>query len=108
MFTLHAIIEYYKNKKGRVYCAFVDYSKAFDRIDRASLWVKLLKNGVNGKVLQVIHNMYKNAKSCVKSCDKISDFFSCDMGVRQGENLSPVLFSIYLNDFNESMKGIFQ
>ena len=45
--------------------------------------------------------MYKNAKSCVESCDKISDF-------RQGENLSPVLFAIYLNDFNESMKGIFQ
>ena len=108
VFTLHAIIEYYKNKKGRVYCAFVDYSKAFDRIDRTSLWVKLLKNGVNGKVLQVIHIMYKNVKSCVKSCDKISDFFSCDMGVRQGENLSPVLFAIYLNDFNESMKGIFQ
>ena len=108
VFILHAIIEYYKNKKGRVNCAFVDYSKAFDRIDRASLWVKLLKNGVNGKVLQVIHDMYKNAKSCVKSCDKISDFFSCDMGVRQGENLSPVLFAIYLNDFNESMKGIFQ
>ena len=84
VFTLHAIIEYYKNKKGRVYCAFVDYSKAFDRIDRASLWVKLLKNGVNGKIIQVIYNMYKNAKSCVKSCDKISDFFSCDMGVRQG------------------------
>ena len=80
VFTLHAIIEYYKNKKGRVYSAFVDYSKAFDRIDRASLWVKLLKNGVNGKTIQVIYNMYKNAKSCVKICDKISDFFSCDMG----------------------------
>lgn len=25
-------------------------------------------------------------------------FFACDCGVRQGENLSPVLFSIYLND----------
>ena len=74
VFTLQAIIAYYKNKKGRVYYAFVDYSKAFDRIDRASLWVKLLKNGVNGKVLQVIHDMYKNAKSCVKSCDKFSDF----------------------------------
>ena len=43
-----------------------------------------------------------------QNSDKISDFFSCDMGVRQSENLSPVLFAIYLNDFNESMKGIFQ
>ena len=29
IFTLHSIIEYYKNKNRRVYSAFVDYSKAF-------------------------------------------------------------------------------
>ena len=52
--------------------------------------------------------MYKNAKSCVKSGGKLSDFFSCEMGVRQGENLSAVLFAIYLNYFNESMKCTFQ
>ena len=37
-----------------------------------------------------------------------TEVIMCEMGVRQGENLSPVLFAIYLNDFNESMKGIFQ
>ena len=39
-FTLHAIINFYKSKKGRVYCAFVDYNKVFDLIDRAYLWLK--------------------------------------------------------------------
>ena len=107
VFTLHAIIEYYKSIKGRVYCAFIDYSKAFDLIDRASLWSKMLKNGVNGKILSLIYNMYNKAKSCVKSGNKISEFFSCNMGVRQGENLSPILFAIYLNDFKETMSNNF-
>ena len=56
--TLHAIIEYYKCKKGRVYCAFIDYSKSFDLMDRASLWVKLLNHGVNRKILSAIQNIY--------------------------------------------------
>ena len=107
VFTLHCIIEYYKQKNDRVYVAFVDYSKAFDLIDRSSLWLKLIQNGVKGKIINVIHNMYKNAKSCVKSGNNISDFFTCNIGVRQGENLSPILFAIYLNDFKDSISKSF-
>jgi hypothetical protein len=31
------------------YCTFVDFSKAFDTITRASLWVKLQKSNITGK-----------------------------------------------------------
>ena len=103
IFTLHAIIDFYKNKKERAYCAFIDYSKAFDLVDRSALWQKVLNHGINGRVLQVIYNMYPNAQSCVKSVGKLSDFFTCDAGVRQGENLSPILFAMYVNDFHESL-----
>ena len=99
IFTLYSIIEFYKYKKGRIYCAFVDYSKAFDLIERSSLWIKLLNNGINGKILDVIKNVYVKAKSCIKLDGKLSDYFNCGKGVRQGENLSPVLFAIYLNDY---------
>ena len=47
--------------------------------------------------------MYENAKSCVKQGQALSNFFSCEVGVRQGENLSPLLFAIYLNDFEHSV-----
>ena len=43
--------------------------------------------------------MYENAKSCVKLSSSISEYFPCNVGVRQGENLSPLLFAVYLNDF---------
>ena len=42
--------------------------------------------------------MYKTAKSCVTCDGQISDTFPCLVGVRQGENLSPLLFSIYFGD----------
>ena len=43
--------------------------------------------------------MYQNAKSRIKQETKVSGIFACNVGVRQGENLSPLLFSIFLNDF---------
>ena len=73
--------------------------KAFDLVDRSSLWSKLISHGINGKLMSVIFNLYHHAKSCVRANGKMSDYFTCNVGVRQGENLSPLLFAIYLNDF---------
>ena len=99
IFALNSIIELYMSKRKKLFCAFIDYKKAFDLVDRTSLWCKLISEGVNGKILNVIFNLYKNAKSCVMLNRKTSKFFNCNVGVRQGENLSPLLFAIYLNDF---------
>ena len=93
----------YINKRKRVYCAFIYYRKAFDFIDRCSLWSKMIAMGINGRLLNVIRNLYKNAKSCVKNDGKMSQYFQCNVGVRQGENLSPLLFAIFLNDFEYSI-----
>ena len=98
IFVLHTVIEFFLSMKKRLYSIFIDYEKAFDLINRSFLWQKLLKSGVDGKVLHVVKDMYKKAKSCVQWNSEISDHFSCSAGVRQGENLSPLLFSIYLND----------
>jgi hypothetical protein len=82
----------------------VDYSKAFDMINRSALWAKLISNGINGKIITVIYNLYKEAKSCVKYNNSMSSFFKCNAGVRQGENLSPLLFSLFLNDFEAHLR----
>jgi hypothetical protein len=110
VFTLNCLIESAQNRGKRLYCGFVDYRKASDTVDRTAPWQKLLKLGIKGKVLTVIQNMYQKAKSCIRSRGQLSDTFPCKIGVRQGENLSPLLFSIFLNDLadhiGDTAKGV--
>ena len=84
VFTLHCIIDFFLAKKKRLYCLFIDYEKAFDRVERAFLWQKFLDSVVDGRILTIIKDMYRKAKSCVKTGNVCSDYFDCYSGVRQG------------------------
>ena len=101
VFVLHLVIELYQSVRKRVFCAFIDYQKAFDSVDRSLLWQKLLSYNINGKLLTVIRQMYNRAKSCIKKDNMISEYFLCNIGVRQGDTLSPLLFALFINDFNQ-------
>ena len=59
--------------------------------------------GIRGKILNIIQSMYCNIKSKVKFNNILSDEFSSFLGVRQGECLSPFLFSMYLNDLGNDL-----
>ena len=91
MFSLKTIIDIYLSRKKRLYCAFVDFKKAFDTIWRVGLWSKLIHLGLSGKILTGIQNIYINAKSCVTCNNNQSDYFMSHNGERQGENFSPLL-----------------
>ena len=95
IFTLHCIIDLLRFQKRKIYCTFIDFSKAFDSVWRIGLWRKLLNAKINGKFFNVIHNLYLNIKSCISLNNEKSAFFDSHCGVRQGENLSPVLFSLF-------------
>ena len=64
----------------------------------------MLNNGINVKILRVIRNMYADLKSCVTLNNNTSSVFSCTSGVRLGDNLSPLLFSLYLNDLESYLQ----
>ena len=53
-------------------------------------------NGINSRVLRVFHNMYAQAKSYVSmDGQNNSSNLDCHFGVRQGENLAPVLYALF-------------
>ena len=53
---------------------------------------------------QAISSLYSNPKSRVILLDYSTDYFSCPMGVKQGDCLSPTLFSIFINDLAQQIK----
>ena len=68
----------------------------FNLIYRSSLWIKLIACGVNGKMISAIYNLYDNARSCFKLLgNDISEMFMCNVGLRQGETLFPLVLAIY-------------
>ena len=96
---LHNLIESYcKKKRQHIFSCFVDFKKAFDSIPRHILFKKLLDNKINGKVYDVLVNMYSNDVACVKIADSITPSFIANQGVKQGCILSPTLFNIFLSD----------
>ena len=95
VFASHCLIDVYLQREKALFCAFIDYKKAFDSVQRGLLWGKLFNSGVNGKVLCVIRDMYAKAKSCVKTRHGLSQFFVSNVDLRQGENLSPVCFRCF-------------
>ena len=66
---------------------FIDFSAAFDSLWRAGLWHKLKQTGFDGKLMQIVKNMYQNIKSRVKANGQQSPIFSSEIGVRPLANL---------------------
>ena len=110
IFCLRSIICQYKSKNKPVYACFVDFSKAFDCINRVALAYKLGKIGIKGTMLQLITNMYNHCEYIIKSGGEFSSPINSSLGVKQGCNLSPLLFNIFINDlhkiFNDSCSPI--
>ena len=59
-------------------------------------------------MLDIVKSIYNMVKSRVKHNNLLSESFTCQIGVRQGECVSPFLFSMYLNDLESELatKGV--
>ena len=106
MFILKNIIDTKINEKhGRLYACFVDFRKAFDTVIHAGIKLKLLKAKVGTKIYKIIKSMYAKSRSCVRVDDLVTDFFNINVGVKQGDNLSPTLFKLFINDLPQYLEN---
>ena len=104
---ISAIIEKYLNGKGgKLYVAFIDMRKVFDSVDCASLFLTVVKAGLSGLFLNAIKAMYRSVISYVRVHNKVTAFFDCPFGVKQVCILSPVLFSLFVNEIVTGMEAV--
>ena len=97
-------IERYISKGSEVHVLLLDASKAFDRVDYIKLFDKLLDRGMCPLTLRLLMNMYTEQKLQVKWDNHISQKFNVTNGVRQGGILSPLLFSVFVDELLEKLK----
>lgn len=95
---------YYKKNKP-LSITFIHFKKAYayDCIHRPSM-LKMLRNfGITPKLVKMIGlTLTMNTKYKVKFRGELSDAFSINTGLKQGDGLSPLLFNCALK-YNEEM-----
>ena len=99
IFVVRQLQEKYLAANKRLYMAFVDLEKAFDRVPRKVIWWALRKLGVDELIVRLVQGMYSNARSRVRVGEGYSEEFEVKVGVHQGSVLSPLLFIIVLEAF---------
>jgi exonuclease III len=83
---------------------FVDLRKAYDSVWREGLFRKLETGGAPTKLISLIRRWYRRVRAKVRVNDTESTWFETKVGVRQGDNMSPLLFNIYINGIVEKIK----
>ena len=103
--SLTSIIETRKKAKKATFCAFIDFKKAYDTINRTKLWHRLGSTGLCGKLFRAIKSLYSSVSSCIRLNNLHTDWFEVNSGLRQGCILSPLLFNLYINDLAIHLKS---
>lgn len=105
IFILTTMVQIQLDKNTKMYAFFVDFKTAFDHVQRHLLFYKLAQKGVSTKFLNAIKALYNTTTAIVWNGEEISDEFHTNFGIKQGCNLSPLLFTLFIDDLVEVLPG---
>jgi len=97
IFVLRNIIEQVIEWNACLYVCFVDFEKAFDSVQRETLWCLLASYGIPTKLVDMVKTMYKNCRCAVLDKTGHLEWFKVLSGVKQGFVMSGLLCYVRLN-----------
>ena len=80
---------------------YLDYAKAFDKVDHKHLLKKLQIYGVHSRIIRWIESFLQNRQQAVVVDGHLSVLGSIVSGVPQGTVLEPILFLVFINDVDQ-------
>ena len=86
-----------RNHQKEAAIIFIDFKKAFDSVDRSTLFQILSAYGIPEKIVKAIQIMYVNTSAVVLTPEGETTNFNINTGVLQGDPLAPYLFIIVLD-----------
>ena len=101
--VLKTIIDTFKHNRKTLYMCFIDLKKAFDTVFHEGLLFKLSRMKISTKFTNIVSSMYSNVSAQVKTATGLTEDFTIEIGTRQGCNLSPSLFNMYINDLHKQL-----
>ena len=96
---------YYINKNQGVCAMLLDASKAFDRVQYVKLFRLLTARGTCPLMVRFLATLYTHQRCQIQWCNQISETFTVSNGVKQGGVLSPVLFTVYVDELPQRLKA---
>ena len=96
IFIMRQVQEKHQAKK-KLYYAFVDLEKAFDRVTREVVRWALRKLGVDEWLIRTVMALYTEACTVVRTDAGLSASFEVKVGLHQGSLLSPLLFAAVMD-----------
>lgn len=98
-----SVIETRRRRKFATFLSFIDVKRAYDSVSRSGLALALFELGSPGKIWHLVREWYNGDSAAVRMGGLCSLPFPTTLGVRQGDIMSPLLFSCYINGVVEKL-----
>ena len=91
IFTLRQLMEKSREQRRNMYIAFVDFTKAFDTVNRDLCYGILDRLGCSAKFVRIIKKLYTNVYARIVVDGELTSPFEYNSGVKQDCKLAPTL-----------------